>query len=391
MLGQIVKFFTSLRLTVACLAIGVVIVFLGTLAQVDDGLYLAQAKWFRSFFIWWGPPGAHWKIPVFPGGYLVGGVLLINLIAAHAKRFQLTAKKFGINLLHAGIILLLLGQLATDLFSHETQMRFSQGQTLKYSESALKSELVFLTDGTKPGEDKVVSVPESMLKPGTEITDQNLPVKVRVEAFYPNSTVRARGPVVDTGPPPATQGVGAEAVVTQEAEARDTDTRNFPSAVVELIGKSGSLGTWLVSEFPAFLEAPQEFSVGGKSWRLALRGKRDYLPYTMQLLTLTNDYYPGTEIPKNYQSRVRIENPARGENREVDIYMNNPLRYEGQTFYQYTMTSEQARANPISSVLQVVRNPSWVTPYVGCLMVGGGMAYQFLFHLWGFISKRRKA
>jgi len=391
MLNRIVKFFTSLRLTVACLGIGVVVVFLGTLAQVDDGLYLAQAKWFRSFFVWWGPQGAHWKIPIFPGGYLIGGVLLINLIAAHIKRFQLTAKKFGINLLHAGIILLLLGQLATDLLSRETQMRFMQGQKLKYSESAAKNELVFLADATKPGEDKVVSVPGSMLKPGAEINDQNLPVRIRVQAYYPNSTVRGRGPMVDTGPPPATQGVGANAVVTPEAETRDTDKRNFPSAIVELIGKSGSLGTWLVSEYPAFPETPQEFSVGDKSWRLALRGKRDYLPYTMQLLTLTNDFYPGTDIPKNYQSRVRIENAGRGENREVDIYMNNPLRYEGQTFYQYQMNSEEARANPTESVLQVVRNPGWITPYLGCLMVGGGMAYQFLFHLWGFISKRRNA
>ncbi len=389
MLDRIVKFFTSLRLTVACLGIGVVVVFLGTLAQVDDGLYLAQAKWFRSFFVWWGPRGAHWHIPIFPGGYLVGGVLLVNLIAAHIKRFQLTAKKFGINLLHLGIILLLLGQLATDLFSRETQMRFVRGQTLKYSESPSKGELVFLTDATKPGEDKVVSIPESMLKQGAEIADPNLPVKVRIQTFYPNSTVRARGPMVDTGPPPATRGIGTNVVVTAEPETRDPDKRNIPSAVVELIDKNGSLGTWLVSDY-LNSENPQEFSAGDKSWRLALRGKRDYLPYTMQLLSMTNDYYAGTEIPKDFQSRVRIENPSRGENREVDIYMNNPLRYEGQTFYQYQMP-ESAPGKPVESVLQVVRNPSWVTPYLGCLMVGGGMAYQFLFHLWGFISKRRKA
>ena len=117
MLDSIVKFFTSLRLTVVCLGLAVLLVFFGTLAQVDDGLYMAQAKWFRSFIVWWGPRGAGWRIPVFPGGYLIGGVLLVNLIAAHIKRFQFTRKKFGIHLLHAGIILLLLGQLATDLLS----------------------------------------------------------------------------------------------------------------------------------------------------------------------------------------------------------------------------------------------------------------------------------
>ena len=65
-----------------------------------------------------------------------------------------------------------------------------------------------------------------------------------------------------------------------------------------------------------------------------------------------------------------------GENREVDIYMNNPLRYEGQTFYQYQMNQLEMSGEREESVLQVVRNPGWLTPYLGCLMVGLGMAYS---------------
>jgi hypothetical protein len=40
-------------------------------------------------------------------------------------------------------------------------------------------------------------------------------------------------------------------------------------------------------------------------------------------------------------------------------------------------------------VLQVVRNPSWLTPYIGCAMVGAGLVIQFLYHLIGFVSKRK--
>lgn len=39
MLKQITKFFTSLKLTVTCLAFFLIIVFVGTMAQVDQGLY----------------------------------------------------------------------------------------------------------------------------------------------------------------------------------------------------------------------------------------------------------------------------------------------------------------------------------------------------------------
>src|SRR5260370_40328349 len=86
----LIRFFASLRLTVACLALGLVLVFIGTLAQVDLGLFKAQNEFFRSFLVFWGPKTAAWKVPVLPGGYLVGGVLLIKLLASHIKRFEFT-------------------------------------------------------------------------------------------------------------------------------------------------------------------------------------------------------------------------------------------------------------------------------------------------------------
>ena len=387
MFNRIFKFFSSLRLTVVCLGLAVVLVFLGTLAQVNEGLYLAQSRWFRSFFVWLGPEGAGWKVPVFPGGYLLGTVLLANLVAAHFKRFQLSWKKLGINVTHAGIILLLVGQLATDMLSRETQMRFGKGETRTYSSSILRNELVFMTDSGKPGEDEVVSIPESLLREKGEIKTDKLPFTVRVKEFDLNSFVRQRGPMVDTNAPPATRGIGVEAVLVPQPEERDPEKHNFPSAIIELAGPKESLGTWLVS---TDLAEPQEVQFGGKVWRVALRGERQYLPYSVQLLKMTYEVYPGTDIPKNFQSRVRIENPGRGENREVDIYMNNPLRYEGLTFYQYQMGRDEMKNNRDSSTLQVVKNPSWMTPYAGCIMVAGGMSIQFLMHLTGFISKRRK-
>jgi hypothetical protein len=78
MLDRLVKFFTSLKLTVVLLSLGLVLVFWGTIAQVDLGLYKAQNEFFRSFFIFWHPGNSNVKIPIFPGGYLIGGLLLIN-------------------------------------------------------------------------------------------------------------------------------------------------------------------------------------------------------------------------------------------------------------------------------------------------------------------------
>jgi hypothetical protein len=41
-----------------------------------------------------------------------------------------------------------------------------------------------------------------------------------------------------------------------------------------------------------------------------------------------------------------------------------------------------------TSVLQVVKNPSWLTPYAGCVIVAAGLLWQFLYHLSKFLKKR---
>ena len=385
MFDRLLNILTSLRLTVICLGFAVLLVFFGTLAQVNEGLYQAQSRWFRSFFVWWGAAGASWRVPIFPGGYLIGTVLVANLVAAHIKRFHLTWKKLGIHVTHCGIILLLVGQLATDLLSRETQMSFAEGEAKNYSSSSLSSELVFATDSDKAGQEDVISIPEKRLLQQGEIRHPQLPFAVRVQRYHQNSDFRQRAPVMDTNPPPATAGFGPQVTLFPLPETRKMDERNMPAIILELVGPQGSLGTWLGQ----IRLREQEVKVGNRVWRMALRFEREYHPFSVQLLKATHEVYRGTDIPKNFQSRVRIENPGKGEAREVDIYMNNPLRYAGLTFYQYQMGRDEIDQNRGTSTLQVVRNPGWLTPYVGCGLVGGGLVIQFLLHLVGFIKKRR--
>jgi hypothetical protein len=481
------KFFTSLRLTVVCLAIGIVLVFLGTLAQRDDGLYLATGRWFRSWFVTWN------HIPVFPGGYLVGVVLTLNLLSAHIKRFTWSPKKVGIQFTHLGIIALLFGQLATDMFSRETLMTLHDGETKNYTEAHRGNELIFATD-VGDGKEEIVSIPDEIIAQKGTITAPKLPFVLRVQEYQPNSEVishvsvkeaegrlttalatvegefsapeglvaqaeraaetegrvnvwtaafeavgehgvtdivaaarkvaanhdqavrlctelktrfrtemltrfgqanpamrlaaervtKKNGAVGDTLPTASTKGAGLEALALPIPVTNDDDKRNLTYANVDLVQAGQSMGTWL---FTPWIDA-QEITVGGKTYHVSFRFERDYHPFSLTLLKMTHEVYRGTDIPKNFQSRVHINNPQTGESRDVDIYMNNPLRYAGLTFYQYQMSPDEMRGNDKTTTLQVVRNPSWLTPYFGCSMVAFGMAYQFLFHLWGFIRKR---
>src|SRR5437016_14250352 len=99
------KFLTSLRLTVVLLSAGLLLVFVGTLAQVHEGLYQAQSRYFKSWVVWKPTIGdSTWPI-LLPGGYLIGSLLLLNLLAAHATRSKLTKTKNGIWMINAGTIL----------------------------------------------------------------------------------------------------------------------------------------------------------------------------------------------------------------------------------------------------------------------------------------------
>ena len=381
LLDRLINFFTSLKLTVACLALGMLLVFLGTVAQVDLGLYKAQNEFFRSFVVFWGPKGADWKVPVLPGGYLVGGVLLINLVAAHFKRFHLGRNKVGIWLVHFGIILLLLGQLGTDLLSRESFLHLREGEAKNYTEADRQVELAVI-DTTEPDLDRVVSIPQGLLARKKEIRHAELPFTLRVENFYANSAVENREPN-SAQPPAATAGIGVRATVREVPHVTETDSRDVPSAVVEIVTSEGSRGTWLMNEL---INQPQSLVVNNRRYELVLRLRRYYKPHTLQLLQFRHDVYPGTDIPKNYSSRVLLQRPDTSEHREVLIKMNSPLRYAGDTYYQASLDKDDH-----GTILQVVHNPSWLTPYFSCILVGLGLVYQFTTHLLGFTLKRRTA
>ena len=573
------KFFSSLRLTVVLLALSLIIIFFGTMAQEPMGLNIAVDRYFKSWFVdqvameagviktaqlfgfqW--PPVTPEQIlgdrgwPVFPGGYLVGTLLLVNLLTAHYARFELSAKKAGIFLTHIGIITLLLGQLFTDILQVESFVSMERGDRRNYSISFDDNELVFMHP-MKGGSNRVVSIPEQMLKNKTSTEHPELKeLKIETERYWVNAKPMTADQLIDldgetqkelrnkvleqvyglintritrmeeylrenTNAERRKELTGLKAIFIEqrakEVELRqvadllgragememgvygyqqtdskiifndsgvrnlivkirsyddqgtisslfkvavkerliegsldefnryaddflekikeypggagenmvkntrsfserikvkakqhyidstqgklgnfyrfvrplspvfDQNDRNLPAALIKVSKGGKELGKWLVTCSSDF---QQSLEVDGETWKIILRPQRNYLDFNLSLVDLKWEKYQGTEIPKNFQSRVIVEDEE--ESRTVDIYMNNPLRKGGQTFYQYQMNQNQLGATA-QTVLQVVKNPSWVTAYIGCLIVALGLIYQFLYHLVGFARKRRKA
>jgi hypothetical protein len=275
---------------------------------------------------------------------------------------------------------MLAGGLFTDLFAVESHMRLERGDTKNYSEDQLHIELAVI-DTTHNDLDQVTAIPESILKKNRMIDHWSLPFRIVVRNFYQNARLRMLNESEGGARPIANQGPGAMIAVEPVPRTTAQDERDVPAAAIEIIEKDGgSLGTWLVSDA---LGAPQTFSCAGRTWMIAMRTARYYKPYSVTLQRFTHEKYAGTEIPKNFASKVTLTDPERSVSRDVLIYMNHPLRYRGETFYQAGF-----EPNDQVTILQVVHNPSFLAPYVACVIVAAGLLVQFGIHLVGFARKR---
>ncbi len=401
MLKRLLTPLASLRLTVVLFVLSMVLVFCGTLAQMDAGIWVILNTYFRCTLAWiplqvfvrfgqvfFGLPTTL-HVPgsfPFPGGYVLGGALLVNLLAAHAVRFRFTWKRSGILMIHSGLIVMMLGELVTGLFAVEGNMSITIGGASNYVEHADHTELAFVKH-LDAKQDDVTVVPEKTLRKGGLIQDAALPCDVDVQHYMVNSAIVDLKDAAGTANP-ADKGFGAEAVAVEKAPGTgvgsEAEKRDVASAYVTLKkkGSGESLGTYLVSVY----WKPQKVEIDGQPYELALRFRRTYRDYTMYLKELKHDVYVGTNTARNYSSLVQVVDPRTGEDHEELIWMNHPLFYRGETFYQSQVLSDTA-GNETGTVLQVVRNPGWVMPYVSCLMVSLGMALHFGLNLINFLNR----
>lgn len=399
------KVLASLRLTVALFALGVVLVFFGTLAQKNNGIWTVVDQYFYSYIVkiefnllvqlgqvFLNFP-TDWKLSgwvPFPAGKSIGYAMFANLLAAHAVRFKLSWKRIGIFLLHAGVLVLLLGEYVTREFQVEQRMIIEEQGTANYAFDTRTCELAFVS--AAEGKSRAMTViPGDKLRDAladkSKIAHSELPVDVRVLSYFPNSKT-AKEPF-EVNPEAIRsrkiRGYALEGNMVSVREVSGTDpnqTVDMPAAAVEFYRKGSDelLATVLVAVQHL---KPQPIVIDGKNYEIDLRWTRHYKPFLMKLEKFTHEKYPGTNIPKAYVSRVRILDPERGVDREVDIAMNEPLRYRGEAYFQAGFDESTEK----TTILQVVQNPGWTLPYVSCVMITLGMLVHFLIFLVQYLVR----
>jgi hypothetical protein len=293
-------------------------------------------------------------------------------------------------LLHGGILFLLVGEFITAQFAVESTVTLKEGETATYLDRSQQYELAF-TDTSNPDRDVVTVIPQKLLKDGKIVQPEGLPFSVKIHHFMVNST---QPRPLESIPPeqrqnyPQYNGYGSRLYVGEQREASGTaGMRNAPAVDVELLdNETGkSLGRYVLSLwfYPNFVnqawDMPTTISAGGRNFTVYYRFAREYLrsttgsPYTITLLDFKHEKYEGTQMPKDFSSRIRLVNPGDDIDRELRIWMNNPLRYARRTFYQSGYLPDDS-----GTILQVVRNDVWMIPYLSCMIVFVGMAAQFV-------------
>ncbi|MCA9146319.1 MAG: cytochrome c biogenesis protein CcsA [Planctomycetales bacterium] len=324
------------------------------------------------------------------------GAASVVLLVACVLIFK---KRGGIVLIHGGVGLLMLGELFVGTFVAEERIAIDEGETVGHAIDIRSTELAIVSSSSEETDDVVV-VPlwvkgrqSSFLRDGKTIQHEDLPFDLEIVDYYRNSDLKDVGPNADNK---ATAGKGLQTVATEVRGGSGADSSgevDMSSAYVRFLekGSSKEIGTYLLSQVVlrsrsgGLFTFDENIPYNGKDYHVELRFKRTYKPYSLRLIDVRKDDYIGTSTPKNYSSDVQLVDASRSVDREVKIWMNNPLRYAGETFYQSGYHADPSGVE--STTLQVVKNTGWMIPYVSCVLVMFGMFAHFSGTLLRFLRR----
>ena len=406
-------FFCSFGLATGVLIALLLITLLGTLEQVEHGLYETTHKYFDSPFLSDIDIGcclrafhiAHQghlvlplqlkfgqtAIPFVPSGYLLMVVLFINLALGAVVRIRKSLRNFGVILAHLSILFMLIAGFVSFYFKTEGSMTLAEGQTSNefqsFNDSVIEIQRVFpVPDASK---DSVMIIDGREYKDLSEdkarlFTSKDLPFDLLVSNYEVNAEPRKLKE-------------GETRLYAQadgyfiQPKARDPEAeKNFDAAFVKVTDKktkeehTGIL--WRVNA------APFAVKVGDEMYTIDLTRRKWTLPFAVRLDKFEREFHPGTGRPRKFTSAV-TRNPGGHEEKKI-ITMNAPYRepashfWEGNyVLFQHSFGQAESGNGPVRSVLEVVRNPSDQWPLYALFAAMLGLLIHMIMRLSSFLTR----
>jgi hypothetical protein len=340
-------------ITLAGLLMLLLLVFFGTLYQADHGLYEAQRVFF-GYVIWVA------GIVPFPGSSLVLWVLSIQLTVMMTFVLPLVWKKAGLWVVHGGLLLLLVGGFITQMMAVESQMTLAEGETGHYTTAYDKWE---------------VAVWRQIADTNEVLDLAPWPARLTVVKYHENAaafTATATGGVLPY--------LNASGIASMEPRKPEKEApQNAPGLIAKLSAQNAPDREILLYGLES---RPLALTLGGERVLLQLRRRHYPLDFSLTLTDFIRTLHPGTDVARSFESYVDLHDGL--SSRSVKIWMNNPLRYKGYTFFQASFAIDQEGEH---STFAVVTNPGRLIPYISSLMVFGGMLLHFFLHFLGYVRR----
>lgn len=361
-----------------------ILTWLATLEQRDSGLYATLNKYFdwKSPYILPEINGKMIPIPL-PGGYWVCALLTVNLALGGILRIRKGLKQIPNIISHSGIIILLVGGGVTHHFSERGNLAVGEGETSNVAEDYFE----YVVEATEIIDNKPTVIHVIRGKQIEDLVDTarlfklpSLPFDLEIAGYLENAQ-----PIAITERAPDNGELTSDGYYLQSKPAEKNAEANTAACYAKVVNRDGTKSEPIILAGASF--HPFTLRHGDRVFTLDMRKRLWVMPFDLTLNKFTAEFYDGTSRPKKFISQVtRTENNQKAD---ATIQMNEPLRYEGLTFFQASYGPPGAGpGQKLYSVFEVVKNPADKWPEYSLWVVVVGLTLQFGLKLVLFIRSR---
>jgi len=369
--------------TINLLLLGV-LTWLATLEQIDSGLYPTLNKYFhwRALIV---IPEINGRIVPFPlpGGYWVCALLLLNLTLGGLMRMRKGRKQIGVLIAHFGILYMLVAGGVAHHFSQRGNMAVGEGEVSDVAEDYFEYvvEVAEIIDGEPHnihviGGDLISDLEGEKLR---TFKLPEMPFDLQLTRYFLNGapvSIHERAP---SGGVPVVDGYY---LVTKPDEINAEANTAAIHGRVAL--RDGGFSDPFIVAGASF--HPYTYRHDDRIFTIDMRKRLWPMPFTVHLDKFTAAFHPGTSRPAKFASEIRrVED---GQETKVLIEMNEPMRYQGLTFFQASYGPPGAGpGQKMYSVFEIVKNPADKWPEYSLYIVTFGLLVHFLTKLFSHLGR----
>ncbi len=391
---RVINFFSSLGLATVLLLLLGVLTWLATLEQIGNGLYPTLNKYF-SIQAWYVLPdiasfphinGKPLTLPL-PGGYWVCALLLLNLTLGGILRMRKGWNKAGILISHFGIIFMIAGGGITDHYSKRGNMAIEEGQSSDVAQDYFEYVVEVAEIKSDKPEDIQVIDGEYL----TDLEGENarifrlpkMPFDLEITGYYNFAVPVSADQRAPRNKEPIFDGYFLEEQPDHVDGKAIEEEQKTAACHARLLFRDGTKSSPFLLAGASF--HPFSVRLEDRVFTIDMRKRLWPMPFTVKLDKFTADFHPGTSRPSKFISDItRVENGAEAK---VRIEMNEPMRYEGLTFFQASYGPPGAGpGQKLYSVFEIVKNPADKWPEYSLYVVTLGLLIHFVMKLANYLS-----